>query len=104
MLETVDRGLKRATSKSKLSQLKQLKKQLIKSTKIWGKNLLTMNELIKISKSLQTDAKCVLLTEENINDKLLKRIKKSKYEKDIEFVKLFDRNISFLEDKKVLFQ
>ena len=55
-------------------------------------------------KKKKKDARCVLLTEENINDKLLKRIKKSKYEKDIEFVKLFDRNISFLEDKKVLFQ
>ena len=55
-------------------------------------------------KKKKKDAKCVLLTEENINDKFLKRIKKSKYEKDIEFVKLFDRNISFLEDKKVLFQ
>ena len=34
--------------------------------------------------------------EENTNDKLLK-IKKSRYEKDIEFVKLFDRNVNFLE-------
>ena len=59
---------------------------MIKITKIWGKNLLTMNELIKLFKSLQKDVKSVLLTEENINDKLLKRIKKSKYEKDIDLL------------------
>ena len=29
-----------------------------------------------------------------------KKNKKLKYEKDIEFVKLFDRNIYFLEDEK----
>ena len=29
-----------------------------------------------------------------------KKFKKSKYEKDIEFVKLFDRNVNFLEDQK----
>ena len=45
-----------------------------------------MNELIKLFKSLQKDVKSVLLTEENINDKLLKRIKKSKYEKDIDLL------------------
>ena len=38
--------------------------------------------------------------QENINDKLLKKIKKSRYEKDIEIVKLFDRNVNFLEDEK----
>ena len=59
---------------------------MIKITKIWGKNLLTMNELIKLFKSLQKDVKSVLLTEENINDKLLKRIKKSKYGKDIDLL------------------
>ena len=50
---------------------------------------------------MQTDAKSVLFTKENINDKLFKNIKKSKYEKDIEFVKLFDRNVNFLEDEKI---
>ena len=70
MLETVDKGTKRATSKSKLSQLKRIKKQLIKNMKIWGKNLLTMNESKKLFKSLQTDAKSVLFIGENINDKL----------------------------------
>ena len=66
MLETVDRGIKRATSKSKLSQLKSIKKQLIKNTKISEKNLLIMNELNKLFKSLQTDPKSVLFTEGNI--------------------------------------
>ena len=56
---------------------------------------MTTNELKKLFKSSQTDAK-----ERNINDKLLKKIKKLKYEKDIKFVKLFDRNVNFLEDQK----
>ena len=50
-LETVDRDMKRATSKSKLSQLERIKKPLIKNTRIWRNNLLTMNEL-KLFKSL----------------------------------------------------
>ena len=54
-----------------------------------------MNEVKKLFRRLQTDAESVLFTEENINDKLLKKIKKSTYEKDIEFVKLFDRNVNF---------
>ena len=41
----------------------------------------------KLFKWLQTDAKSFLLTEENLNDKLLKKIKKSRYKKDTEFVK-----------------
>ena len=45
---------------------------------------------------MQTNAKCVLFTAEKINDKLLQIIKTLK--KDIEFVKLFDRNVIFLED------
>ena len=59
-----------------------------------------MNELKKLCRRLQTDAKRVLFTEENINDKLLKKIKNSNYEKDIEFVKLFDRNVNLLVDEK----
>ena len=70
MLEKTDKDIKRAMSKSKLSQLKWIKKQLIQNTKIWGKNLLTMNELKKLFKSLQADAKSVLFTEKNINDKM----------------------------------
>ena len=49
---------------------------------------------------MQTDAKRVLFTEENINDKLLKKNKNSNYERDIEFAKLFDRNVNLLEDEK----
>ena len=45
-----------------------------------------MDELKKLFKSLQTDAKSVLFTEENINDKMFRKIKKLKYEKDIEFL------------------
>ena len=45
-----------------------------------------MDELKKLFKSLQTDAKSVLFTEENINDKMLRKIKKLKFEKDIEFL------------------
>ena len=100
MLETIHRDIKRAMGKSKLSQLKPIKKRLIKNTKIWGKNILTLNELKKLVKSLQADAKSVLFTEENTNDQLFKKIKKSKYEKCIQFVNLFDRNVNFLEDEK----
>ena len=74
MLETVDKGIKRATSKSKLFELKRIEKQLIKQYEDLGEELLTMNELKKLFKSLQTDAKTVLFREENINDKLLKKI------------------------------
>ena len=42
MLETVDRAIKRSTSKSKLSQLKRIKKQLVKNMKIWENNLLNI--------------------------------------------------------------
>ena len=72
MLETVDKGIKRATSKSKLSGLKQIEKQVIKQYEDLGEELLTVNELQKLFKSLQTDAKTVSFTKENINDKLLK--------------------------------
>ena len=86
MLETVNIGLKRATSKSKLSQLKRIKQQLIKNMKIQGKNLLSINELKKkLFKSLQADAKIVLFTEENINDKLLKKIKSRNMKETLDF-------------------
>ena len=45
-----------------------------------------MNELIKPFKSLQTDAKSVLLTEENINDKLLKNLKSQNMKKTLNFL------------------
>ena len=47
-----------------------------------------MIELKKLFKKLQTDAKSVLFTEETINEKILKKLKKSRYNKDIEFVNL----------------
>ena len=59
-----------------------------------------MNELEKLFRRLQTNTKCVLFTEENINDKLLRKIWKPRYKKGIEFIKLFDRNAKFLEDEK----
>ena len=68
--------------------------------KIFGKNLLALNESKKLFKILQADVKRFLFTKENTNDKLLKKIKKLKCEKDIEFFKLFDRNVHFLEDEK----
>ena len=40
MLETVDRAIKRPTSKSKLSQLKRIKKQLVKKYKNLGEELI----------------------------------------------------------------
>ena len=53
----------------------------------------TMIEPKKLFKKLQTDARSVLFTEETINNKVLKKLKKSKYNKDIEFVNLFKSNI-----------
>ena len=40
MLETVDRAIKRPTSKSKLSQLKQIKKQLVKKYEDLGEEFI----------------------------------------------------------------
>ena len=59
-----------------------------------------MTELKKLFKKLQTDAKSMLFSEEIINDKVLKKLKKSKYNKDIEFVNLFKSNIDFSDDEK----
>ena len=41
-----------------------------------------------------------MLAEETIKDKVLKKLKKLKYDKDIEFVNLFKSNIDFLGDEK----
>ena len=49
---------------------------------------------------LQTDSKSVLFTEEKLNEKLLQKLKKSKYNIDKEFVNKFN----FLENKKYLFK
>ena len=40
MLETVDRGIKRTTSKSKLSQLKRIKKPSIKKYELLGEEFI----------------------------------------------------------------
>ena len=40
MLESVDRGIKRVASKSKLSQLKRIKKQLIKKYEDLGEEFI----------------------------------------------------------------
>ena len=42
----------------------------------------------------------MLFTEQTINEKVLKQLKKSRYNKDIEFVNLFKSNIDFLDDEK----
>ena len=41
-----------------------------------------------------------MFNEETKNDKVLKKLEKSKYNKDIEFVNLFKSNIDFLDDEK----
>ena len=55
----------------------------------------------KLLNLLQRDSKIVLFTEENINEKLVKRLKKSTYAKDNEFVKLFnDVDYTFFKEIK----
>ena len=60
-----------------------------------------MLELKRLFEKVQRDAKSVLFTEETTNDKLLKILKKSKYDKDIGFVNLLKSNIDFLDDEKI---
>ena len=60
-------------------------------------------ELKRLFKKLQIDAKSVLLMEKTINDKVLKKLKRSKYNKDIEFVNLFKRNKDFLDYEKKIY-
>ena len=59
-----------------------------------------MIELKRLFKKLQIDAKSVLFMEKTINDKVLKKLKKSKYNKDIELVNLFKRNKDFLDSER----
>ena len=63
-----------------------------------------MTELKKVFRILQTDAKRVLFTEETINKKVLKKLKKSKYVREKDFVNSFENNIDFLDDEKNPFQ
>ena len=61
-----------------------------------------MGKLKKLFNSLQIDSKYVLLTEEKLNDKLLKRLKKFTYKKDKEFVtdfKLLENKEDLLKQK-----
>ena len=58
-----------------------------------------MDELEKLFNSPQVDSKSVLFVQDQINDKLLKKLKKSKYKKDKEFVNSFN----YLVDKKTDF-
>ena len=55
-----------------------------------------MNKLKKLFDKLQVDSKTVVFVQEQINDKLLKKLKNSKYKKDKEFVNSFN----YLVDKK----
>ena len=56
-----------------------------------------MYKLKKLFNKLQLDSKSVVFVQEQLNDKLLKKLKNSKYEKDKEFVNRFN----LLEDKKL---
>ena len=59
-----------------------------------------MDDLKKRFTKLQTDSKSVLFTEEKLNDKLLQKLKKSKYNKDKESGNTFN----LLENKEDLFK
>ena len=64
---------------------------------------MTNEKLAKLKtlfRNLQTDAQSILFTEEKINEKLLKKLKKSKYDKDINFVHLFDGNVNITDHEK----
>ena len=58
-----------------------------------------MDELKTLFNKLQVDSKSVLFIQDQINDKLLKKLKKSKYKKDKAFVNSFN----YLVDKKTDF-
>ena len=54
-----------------------------------------MDKVKKLFNKLRVDSKSVVFIQEQLNDKLLKKLKNSKYEKDKEFVNRFN----LLEDK-----
>ena len=68
-----------------------------KNTEAWAERMIVLKRLFK---KLQIDAKSVLFMEKTINDKVLKKLKKSKYNKDIELVNLFKRNKDFLDSER----
>ena len=72
MFETADRGIKRTTSKLKLSQQNRID-LLIKQYEDLGEEFIDYKWIKKLFKSLQEDAKSVLFMEENTNGKLLKK-------------------------------
>ena len=57
-----------------------------------------MTNLKKLFKKLQSDVKSVLFTEETINEKMIKKLKKLTYVRDKEFVNLFANSVDSLED------
>ena len=57
-----------------------------------------MTSLEKLFKKLQTDAKSMLFTEETINEKMLKKLKKSTYVRHKEFVNLSVNSVDSSED------
>ena len=69
----------------------QLKFMLMETKRIYNE-LGGSYECWNIFRSLQTDAKSVLFTDKQINDKLLKKLRKSKYDKDKKCVDLFNVN------------
>ena len=60
----------------------------------------TRSNLKELFRNLQTDSKSVLFTQEKIDDELLKKLIKSMYKKDTEFVNLFNSNVDFLDNEK----
>ena len=58
-----------------------------------------MDKVKKLFNKLQADSKSMVFIQEQLNDKLLKKLKNSKYEKDKEFV----NRCNLLEDKKTDF-
>ena len=54
-----------------------------------------ITELKKVFGQLQTNANSILLTEETINEKVLKKLKKLKSVRDKDFVNLFENNFRF---------
>ena len=53
-----------------------------------------MDKVKNLFNKLQADSKSVLFIQEEINDKLLKKLKKSKYEKGNEFVNSFNYSLA----------
>ena len=59
-----------------------------------------LSKLKTLFRNLQTNAKSILFTEEKANEKLLKRLPKSKYDKNIGFVNLFNGNVNIKDNEK----